>query len=155
MINNKFELKRQIHYNQYTGEFTRLIKQHTGQNRLGKLRGIKAEGKGEINILGNWYMLSRLAWMYMTGSWPDGYVYHIDGDKSNYKWENLRQSSGLGYSITFIENKNRFQVYFKRKYLGLFESRNDAEKCIEKHYKNSITTANDEDVNTQDKLKRA
>jgi hypothetical protein len=147
MINNKYELKRQIHYNQYTGEFTRIIKQHTGKNGLGKVSGPKAR-QGDINIAGTWYRLNRLAWMYMTGEWPVGYVVHIDGNRDNFKWSNLKASKFIGYSITFIESKNRFQVYFKDKYLGFFKTQNDAEHCIYKHYINSIVSLDKTDANT-------
>ena len=85
MINNKYELKRHIHYNQYTGQFTRIIKQRMGKNSLGAITGPKAIEKGALRIRNDWYRLSRLAYMYMTGEWPEGYLFHIDGDTTNFK----------------------------------------------------------------------
>jgi len=32
----------------------------------------------------------KLIWFYMTGSWPDRDIDHIDHDRSNNRWSNLR-----------------------------------------------------------------
>jgi hypothetical protein len=155
MINNKYELKRQIHYNQYTGQFTRIIKQHMGKNALGAVTGPTAIEKGAMKINYKWYQLSRLAYMYMTGEWPKGYVFHIDGDATNFKWSNLRSSTGLGYSSTWVEGKNRFQVYFKHQYLGIFKTTDEADEAIKKHYEHFLLTEKESDLvnietNTED-----
>ena len=39
------------------------------------------------------YYAHRLAWMLMTGSEPTGVVDHIDGDRGNNRWSNLRDVS--------------------------------------------------------------
>jgi hypothetical protein len=36
-----------------------------------------------------WYA-HRLAWLIETGSWPSGEVDHVDNDKANNRWANLR-----------------------------------------------------------------
>jgi hypothetical protein len=36
------------------------------------------------------YRGSRLAWLYITGEWPDGQVDHIDRIRTNDSWDNLR-----------------------------------------------------------------
>lgn len=56
----------------------------------------------EIRIFKRLYRLHRLIWLYMTGEWPDQ-VDHIDGYRSNNKWENLR-------SVTKTENNRNMKL---------------------------------------------
>jgi hypothetical protein len=130
MIKNKYDLKRHIHYNPYTGEFTRISKNGFGPNPLGSVSGPKAKD-GNIRIQGDWYRLARLAWMYMTGEWHSGNIFHADGDQSNYKWSNLKQSDG--YQISWIKSRKRHQIYFREKYLGSYKTREECDKAIQDH----------------------
>lgn len=52
------------------------------------------------------YRASRLAWLYMTGSWPGCLIDHIDRDRSNDAWSNLRQA-------TFKQNNENRQLSSK------------------------------------------
>lgn len=60
----------------------------TGITRLGHYR--------QIAINGHTYRANRLAWLYMTGEWPEGLVDHIDGDRTNDKFANLRACDHSG-----------------------------------------------------------
>ena len=49
IIKNKFQLKRHIHYNQFTGEFTRIQQHQAGRNYIGKIDTTNlADGKIKI-----------------------------------------------------------------------------------------------------------
>lgn len=89
---NQSELKRLLHYDPISGQFTCLVRRGTAH--VGKVAG-SVDGQGYINIsiYGVMYCAHRLAWLYMTGEWPEHDVDHKDLVKSNNKWINLREAS--------------------------------------------------------------
>lgn len=60
----------------------------------GKMAG-SADTKGHLQITINdqRYAAHRLAWVYMTGEWPDLEIDHANGQKSDNSWLNLRQAT--------------------------------------------------------------
>jgi hypothetical protein len=52
------------------------------------------DGRLMITINYKHYIAARLAWLMMTGNWPKPEVDHRDTDRSNDRWENLRQATG-------------------------------------------------------------
>jgi hypothetical protein len=53
----------------------------------------RPDGRRQISIDNLTYLASRLAWLYMTGRWPKEEIDHIDRDKGNDRWENLREAT--------------------------------------------------------------
>lgn len=113
-------LKQYLNYNPDTGEFTRLI---VTSNRagLGKCNSQRKDGYYRIQINGKRYYAHRLAFLYMTGSWPKYTVDHIDGDTSNNKWANLRD---VPHAVN-IQNRTRPNCDSTTGYLGVYYSKKD------------------------------
>lgn len=83
-------LKQLLEYDPDSGLFTWKV---TNSNRAvagTECRSINGHGYIQIGVDGRRYEGQRLAWLYMTGEWPDHLVDHADGCKTNNRWLNLR-----------------------------------------------------------------
>lgn len=92
MITQK-ELKRKLHYDPLTGVFTWLVRPAKWLDAGANAGSIQKNGYVSISIDNKKYYAHRLAWLYMTGSWPKGKIDHKDTDKSNCAWSNLREAT--------------------------------------------------------------
>jgi HNH endonuclease len=82
-------LRELLSYDEHTGEFLRLVDR--GRERAGTMAGtINSRGYRCIKIDRKLYKAHRLAWLYMTGSWPSAEIDHIDVNPSNNRFSNLR-----------------------------------------------------------------
>lgn len=57
----------------------------------------------------------RLAWLYVTGEWPKNGIDHIDGDRANNRFENLRDVSAAMNS----QNRRAAEKGNRSGYLGV------------------------------------
>jgi hypothetical protein len=101
--------------------FTRLIKTCYKVN-VGAIVGSKSSfGYLDIMIDGKSYRLHRLAWLYMHGKWPKGYIDHINGIKDDNRICNLRDVTN---SIN-QQNRNKARTDSKIGLLGVIKRSRD------------------------------
>lgn len=85
-------LKELLNYDQETGIFT-WNKSRIGIT-TGKVAGtIKPTGYIVILVNRRLYRAHRLAWLYVTGEWPKYEIDHINGDRMNNRFSNLREAT--------------------------------------------------------------
>lgn len=93
------QLQAYLTYDPDTGVFTSLAS--------GKSIGWKGwKGYVSVAVYDVTYRAHRLAWLYITGEWPKGLLDHRDGDKSNNRFNNLRECTHSQNSANGIGKKN-------------------------------------------------
>lgn len=132
-------LKELLHYDAGTGIFTWI--KTRGRVRIGRESGsIQPNGYRYIMVDGYLKLSHRLAWLYVTGVFPIDFIDHIDGNKLNNAYANLRtctnsqnkmncelqinNTSGFK-GVTWCKSNKKWkaqaQIKGKNNNLGLFE----------------------------------
>jgi hypothetical protein len=143
-------LKELLHYDPETGHFT--WRTHRGGKATpGSIAGNRTpRGYRDIIVDGNRYMAHRLAFLYMTGSFPDAEADHVDRDASNNRWRNLRpatrsengsnralqvNNSSGARNVHWLKTRRKWQargnLHGKQKHLGLFDDIEEAAAVAE------------------------
>ena len=144
------DVKRIFHYDPITG-FCIRVSRPSNRVKIGDNFGCMHKYTGDLKYLrarvnDKLYRIHRLIWLYMTGKTPENDIDHIDGNGLNNTWANLREvtrsdnnrntriprnntSGQMGVSF-FTKNKKWIATIQSevgvRKYLGAFDSREDA-----------------------------
>ncbi|MEN9885642.1 MAG: hypothetical protein RL758_220 [Pseudomonadota bacterium] len=88
-------LKIFVSYNPETGEFTRL--KGTGKGAAAGTVSAGAldssTGYRKLCVAGKPYYAHRLAWLYMTGSWPEDQIDHVNHRRDDNRFCNLRPAT--------------------------------------------------------------
>lgn len=99
-------LRELLSYNPETGEFHWV--DDRGNNRMkGKRAGtVNAKGYRVIEIDGKAHREHRLAWLYVTGDWPEQEIDHRDLNKLNNRFDNLRPATRSQNTSNKVVQKN-------------------------------------------------
>lgn len=144
-------LKQRLDYDPATGVFTRKLPLWL----QGDIAGAK-QILGDVHIYVNCkpYKAHRLAWLYMTGAFPEKHIDHINRDRTDNRWCNLREATnqqnsynsskrkqntsgakGVYWSKTSGKWKAQIKIDGKIKYLGVYPSVAEASKAYEDYAK--------------------
>jgi len=161
------QLKALLHYDPETGVFTWLPRDRDlfGNLRAFAMWNAKYSGKEAgmfhkvhkhkiIKINGSGLRSGRLAFLYMTGEWPPHEIDHINRDRQDDRWKNLRPATksqnqanrshntknGLPRGVYLWCNGNRPQTRYcshitvnqKQTHLGLFDTAEQASDAYKK-----------------------
>lgn len=133
------QLREYLDYDPATGEFRR-------RERKKRIVGfVDSKGYQKIKIRGTQYAAHRLAFLYMDGCWPKKLVDHINGDRTDNRWENLRAADFSQNSrnrkldcqntvglkgVIFCRNRKKYRARIRiagvRKELGYYKSPEEA-----------------------------
>jgi len=116
-------LKSILHYNPDTGLFVWL--QNIGTRaKVGAIAGSKNnEGYLHIKINKIRYKSHRLAWLYMTGSFPTKNLDHINNIRDDNKWSNLRECTVSQNNYNYkVKTTNKLGVKGVYLYKGLYRA---------------------------------
>ena len=134
-------LRELLSYDPDTGVFRWRVSR-PGTRGIGSIAGASdGQGYHQIGIDGRIYRDHRLAWLYMTGEWPADDVDHINRDRGDCRFANLREATRSqnnanakrpsdntsGYKgVSFDKRRGRWHAYIshggRRKNLGMFDT---------------------------------
>ena len=131
----------EITYNPTTGKFLKKGKEVGWRNTKGYVFITIAKGKV--------IRAHRLAWYKYYGTFPEKEIDHINGDRSDNRIENLREVSRTenmrnleyhrkGNTPCIKRRWNKYAIYIKGKYRGLYNSKEEAEKAFLKMASTSV-----------------
>lgn len=88
-------VKKLFYYDYETGNFYRVYKLSWKRNLykcpIVQIKNVNNNGYYQVNFQGRPYAIHRLIFLYVNGFYPENDVDHVDGNRLNNKWSNLRE----------------------------------------------------------------
>ena len=104
------QLKEVLEYNPDTGLFTWI--KSTQQTKAGSVAGNKTnQGYIRISVKRKRYLAHRLAYLYMTGKFPENSIDHINHIRDDNRWTNLRAATNSQNQANRVKQKNNKAGY--------------------------------------------
>ena len=118
-------LRKLLRYDPESGNLYWLVRQ--GRCSPGELAGAENPDRyRRVGVEGRLYLAHRLIWLWMTGEWPKAQIDHIDCNRENNKWDNLREArpsqnmantgkqknNSTGYKGVYLDKRDG--VYYAR-----------------------------------------
>ncbi len=93
------------------------ITRRKGQHPPGSVAGtLGRDGYIKVRIDGLTYQAHRLIWLWFTGAWPENEIDHINLDKSDNRWCNLRPATHMENMINVRVRRDGLKgAYFDKK----------------------------------------
>jgi hypothetical protein len=150
-------LRELLNYDPATGQFTWLVKP-SPRIRVGGVAGHeRPDGYRQIGLDRRLYLTHRLVWLYMTGEWPLDQIDHINGDRADNRWLNLRPATcsqnkansgaarnntsgfkGVSWHSRWLKWRTNITVNGRQRSLGYFDCPAEAHeayvRAAEKHF---------------------
>ena len=105
------QLRELLSYNPETGIFN-WARKNGKVYRYGKVAGtINSQGYCQIMIDLVIYRAHRMAWAYVTGQWPEHEIDHVNGDRLDNRFCNLRQATRTQNGRNLGMKKNNTSGY--------------------------------------------
>lgn len=105
----------------------------------------RADGYMVVKINKVLYLVHRVVWLYYTGVWPEEILDHIDRDRSNNRFENLREvthqqnhvnvapprNNTSGYvGVTWNAKNQKWVARCAKRHLGCFATKEEAAAAV-------------------------
>lgn len=86
-------LKQAFHYDPQTGLFRWRFSPRNDIKPWSLAGSGRADGYRALHVWGVGFAEHRAAWAYMTGNWPTEDIDHLNGERDDNRWSNLRMVS--------------------------------------------------------------
>jgi len=86
-------ISKNLCYYSVTGTLTWACDRANGKIKAGSIAGSLNNGYLQIRIHGKWFKVHRLVWLIETRGWPDDQIDHINRNKTDNRFTNLRDTS--------------------------------------------------------------